>query len=90
MSELREIIKELAAIYKSGGIKTSRFSITLSEKDNARLEHLADRMQISKQEIISKLLLSALSDLETEIMSEQDKEEKLIEFEDIDEDDLPF
>lgn len=90
MSELREIIKELAAIYKSGGIKTSRFSITLSEKDNARLEHLADRMQISKQEIISKLLLSALSDLETEIMSGQDKEEKLIEFEDIDEDDLPF
>ena len=93
MSELQNVVKELTEVYKAGGMKTTRFSITLSERDNSRLESLADGLQISKQELISKLLLAALSDLENTILKQVFPEE--IDTKDdrlpvIDDDDLPF
>lgn len=87
---LNNVVKELAQAYKNGGLKTTRFSITIAEKDNARLETLSDNLEISKQELISKLLVAALDDLEREIYKKEDDEGQPIDISDMTDDDLPF
>ncbi|MEC0328745.1 hypothetical protein P4H42_03790 [Paenibacillus macerans] len=64
MDNLHNVIRELAEVYEAGGMKTTRFSITMTEKDNSRLEALSDKLQMSKQDLINKLLVAALTDLE--------------------------
>ncbi|WP_263560518.1 hypothetical protein [Paenibacillus polymyxa] len=71
MDELKNVVNELAAIYKAGGVRTTRFSITLTEKDNNRIEDIADTLQMSKQEIITKLLMAAVTDLEYKLAQEK-------------------
>lgn len=88
MNELSEVVKELAEIYRAGGVKTTRFSITLSERDNGRLEKYSDDLQISKQELVSRLLIAALNDFEREIQRQQKGLFDDLDLIDIDPDDL--
>ncbi len=67
MSEIKNVVRELAEVYRAGGVKTTRFSLTLTEKDNLRIEQAAGDLQLSKQELVSRLLLAALTDLEEEL-----------------------
>ncbi|MNW49400.1 hypothetical protein D3C74_268160 [compost metagenome] len=68
MNKLHSVIKELAEVYESGGLKTTRFSITLTEQNNSKLEEFADKLAISKQDLINRLLTAAVQDLETALM----------------------
>ncbi|WP_348623064.1 hypothetical protein ABFT51_17835 [Paenibacillus peoriae] len=71
MDELKNVVNELTAIYKAGGLRTTRFSITLTETDNNRIEDIAELLQMSKQEVISKLLMAAVTDLEYKLAEEK-------------------
>ncbi|MFL1672149.1 hypothetical protein [Paenibacillus dendritiformis] len=66
MSELNDVIKEMSVQYNVPS-KPSRFTVSFSKLDNARLEYLAKKMSITKQDFVSKLLLAAVSDLEREL-----------------------
>lgn len=72
--ELGEAVRELANLYKEGGVKTTRFSLTVSEKENERLERLSGKLNISRQALIMKLLTPALDDLEAEIREQGERE----------------
>lgn len=78
MDKLKSTINELKELYKAGGVKNVRFSLTLSEPDNVRVERLVEKMQMSKQELVSKLFLSALTDLENEIMKADEEEDEVL------------
>lgn len=67
MSELKSIIKEIAAEYHAGKQEEKRFTIALSVEDNALLESVAKKLNASKREVIAKLLPPALRDLEIEL-----------------------
>jgi hypothetical protein len=90
MAKIDGVVKELVGIFKEGGVRTTRFSITLYEKDNDRLETLSSYLQISKQELISKLLIAALDDLEEAIYNLVEKDSNDTKEIGIDDDNLPF
>lgn len=64
MNKLQNVIRELAEAYEVGGLKTTRFSITVSERDNLKLEEISDKLQISKQDLVNRLLTASLHDLD--------------------------
>lgn len=67
MKKLESTIKELAEVYRAGGVKTVRFSITVSENENELIEKIAEGLQMSKQALISRILSAAISDLTEEL-----------------------
>lgn len=101
---LKHSIKEL--LTKDPNKTPVRLSLSLATIDNNRIEFVAKQLEISKQQLIEKLLLGALFDLEIELdlreirhlgdvdyttLAKEYREAVTIaEVEDVDDDDLPF
>lgn len=77
MSSLDNVINELREVYTVGGYKPFRFTLTIDEADNKRIEVLTEALSMSKQDLINRLLMAAVSDLE-DTLEESNKVNKLI------------